>query len=113
MTSTILLSFSVLSSYDVVAADCLWLNAHLGVGLYLFNKRHMKHAQMPYRVAYSVFGSVIFNFGSVLLWATCKSILPDNSSLKTLFGLISGCGLLFIGHKYVEFVDSKVGFTLT
>ena len=39
------------------------------------------------KVGLSVFGSVMFNFGSVLLMATLKKLMPDEDILKLMTGL--------------------------
>ena len=88
-------------------ANCLWVNSHLGVGLYLFDRPHIRCAPLYSRVMFSVFGSVIFNFGSVLVWATTNNILPKCSHMRFFFGVISGVTLYAIGHEYLRFVDSK------
>ena len=101
--------FRFLSPNELTAANLLWFNSHVGVGLYLYSRKHMKQAKMPYRLAYSAFGSILFNFGSVLIWATTKSLLPNNDTVRSLFGIGSGLALLYIGRDYLEFVDAKVG----
>lgn len=98
--------FSIFPSHEVVA-NSFWFNAHLGVGLYLFGSQHLRHAPVNRRILYSVFGSFLFNFGSVLFWATCKSLLPERPSLRAVFGLLSGFVLLYVGREYVEFIDSQ------
>lgn len=98
---------SVFHNRDVVVANSFWFNAHIGVGLYLFGSSHLRQAPINRRILYSVFGSFLFNFGSVLFWATCKSLLPDKPGWKALFGLASGFVLLYVGKEYVDYVDGK------
>jgi len=98
----------LLSPSDHVVASCLWLNAHLGTGIYIFSREHMRKTTTYYRVVYSVFGSAIFNFGSVLLWAIAKKLLPRNDIARIAFGLSSGLCFLSVGHEYLKFVDSQV-----
>jgi hypothetical protein len=88
-------------------ANSLWFNAHLGVGLYLFNCKHIRQAQDYNKIMYSVFGTLVFNFGSVLMWATTKSLMPENSAVRVLFGLVSGVGMILMGKEYLAYVDSK------
>jgi uncharacterized membrane protein len=57
---------------------------------------------------FSVFGSVIFTFGSVLLWAVFRSALPQNVALCSLIGLSSGITLIGVGQNYLNFVDSQL-----
>ncbi|KAL8565746.1 hypothetical protein ACOMHN_058381 [Nucella lapillus] len=96
---------SVFHSNDVRVANTFWLSAHLGVGLYLYGSGHLRQAPVNRRVLYSVFASFLFNFGSVLFWATCKSFLPARPGLQATFGLASGFVLLYVGKEYVDYVD--------
>ena len=103
----------VFSPFDHVASNALWFNGHLGIGLYLFSRKHMRRAKMPWRIAYSVFGAVIYNFGTLLFWATTKAaILPNNATLRSIVGIGSGCAFIFLGHHYLKFVDTQVGNVL-
>ncbi|KAK6170732.1 hypothetical protein SNE40_019048 [Patella caerulea] len=99
---------SLFNNQDLIVANSLWFNAHVGIGLYLYGSRHLQSATQIQRVQYSVFGSFLFNFGSVLFWATCKSILPRGAALRTLFGLGSGLVLLYIGKEYIDYIDKKL-----
>ena len=101
-------TFSYFSPNEAVLANCLWFNAHLGTGLYLFSRRHLSSAPPQYRILYSVYGSVIFNFGAVLFWATSKAILPKCSTLRSIVGIGSGLVLLLVGKKYLNYVDEQL-----
>lgn len=57
---------------------------------------------------FSTFGSLMFTFGSVLLWAVLRSILPQNVTLCSLIGLSSGVTLIRVGQNYLDFVDSQL-----
>lgn len=60
------------------------------------------------RIIYSIYGSVLFNFGSILLWATTSSIIPTKSVLaRTFFAISSSLALLLIGHEYMSFIDYR------
>ena len=80
----------------------------MGVGLYIFNRKHLKTAPLYSKVMFSVFGSAMFNFGSVLFWATTKNILPKCDHVRLVFGVMSGISFLAIGYEYLKYVDSKV-----
>ena len=56
---------------------------------------------------FSVFGSVMFNFGAVLIWATSKSFLPNVPALRIAFGALSGVCLCAMGKEYLEYVDAN------
>ena len=83
----------------------LWFNAHIGAGLYIYSRRHLKGASESKKVLFSAFGAVMFNFGTVLFWATAKNLLPESDALRTLFGLTSGAALLYIGKEYLQYID--------
>nr|CAD7441168.1 unnamed protein product [Timema bartmani]CAD7456320.1 unnamed protein product [Timema tahoe] len=52
-------------------------------------------------------GSILFTFGSVLLWAVVRSWLPKSVPLCATFGLGSGIFLLKVGRDYLDLVDSR------
>ncbi|ELU03299.1 hypothetical protein CAPTEDRAFT_189613 [Capitella teleta] len=97
----------VFSPNDLAVANGLWLNAHVGVGARLYTSKHMKNMCTSKRVVYTAFGTVMFNFGSVLFWATSKKLLPKCKTFTMLFGLASGVALLAIGEMYLREIDSK------
>lgn len=101
--------FRLFPNYHLGVANAMLLNANLGVGLYLFSRPHMAcfTTSMTSRVVYSVFGTVVFNFGSILLWATTKAVLPQCTMVKAIFGLVSGAGMLYIGHSYIKMLDEN------
>lgn len=94
------------SPYELIVANCLWFNANIGTGLYIYTRRHMTRTSSPQRIIFSVFGAVIFNFGTVLVWATTKTVLPHHDLLGTAFGVGSGLLLIAIGREYLKFVDN-------
>lgn len=48
------------------------------------------------------------SFGSVLVWAVLRSIVPPNPTLCTIAGIGSGLALLKVGSSYLDFVDGQV-----
>ena len=92
---------------DFIAANSLWFNAHLGTGLFLYSSRHLQKASKLERIAYSVFGAVMFNFGSVLFWAATKQQLPNCKELRMIYCAGSAAGLLYLGKRYVDYIDSN------
>uniref|UniRef100_T1IXS2 Uncharacterized protein n=1 Tax=Strigamia maritima TaxID=126957 RepID=T1IXS2_STRMM len=91
-----------------MVANMLLFNTHLGAGLYLFNRRHLALAPTHYRLMYSVYGAVIFNFGSILLWALSKVVLPENAWVRGSCAVSASLAMLLIGREYVNYVDSKI-----
>jgi len=86
----------------------LLFNTLIGSGLYIYNRAHLNAAPVNLRLAYSTFGSVLFTFGSVLLWAVLRSVLPHKAGVCSLVGVSSGIILIQVGQNYLEFVDSQL-----
>ncbi|XP_065352291.1 uncharacterized protein LOC135947380 [Cloeon dipterum] len=80
----------------------------IGTGLYLYNRPHMQSAPTQFRLSYSVYGALLFNFGSLLLFAVAKSYLPENTNLATLVGLASCYSLVKVGTSYLDHIDSQL-----
>ena len=87
--------------------NVVWLNAHIGAGLYLYSRRHIKKVSTQKAIFYSVFGSVMFNFGSTLLWAWESSLIPHSPVGRSIIGLMSGGVLLFAAQDYLQHVDNS------
>ena len=102
---TLFIYFRLFAPNELVVANSLWFTAHLGVGLYIYGRKHIQYKPGPVRIMYSVFGSVIFNFGSVLVFATSKSLLPCES-LRAVVGVTTALVFLYIGKSYLDMVDS-------
>ena len=83
-------------------------SALLGTGSYIYSREHMKSASTGVRVAYSAAGAVLLSFGSVLVWAVLRSIVPPNPTLCTLAGIGSGLAFIKVGSSYLSFVDGQV-----
>lgn len=86
----------------------LLVGSVVGTGLYISNTKLVKCAPKQKQIIYSTCGSLLFTFGSVLLWAVIRNILPDNKYLAVAAGLASGVTLTAVGKEYLEFIDSKV-----
>ena len=97
--------YRLLAPYDLLMTNSLWLNAHVGVGLYMYTRQHMVTAPVYKKILFSSFGTVAFNFGSVLIWASVKSLLPENTSLRVLVGIASSAAFLYLGKEYLDHVD--------
>ncbi|XP_025416064.1 uncharacterized protein LOC112687536 [Sipha flava] len=80
----------------------------LGSALFIAGRPHLSEAPIKLRIIFSVYGSVLFNTGSVLTWAIVRSLLPNNSSLATVAGLISGCLLTGCGIVYLNYNDKAI-----
>lgn len=87
-------------------ADILWFNAHIGIGLYIYQQPFMRRATTKCRVIYTAFSTALFNFGSALIWGTVRTLMPvQYSKLKILFGTGSGLLFLHIGWNFIQFLN--------
>jgi hypothetical protein len=58
--------------------------------------------------SFRITGGALFSFGSVLLWAYCKNLLPKNNGVATFVGITTGMALVKLTSDYLEDVDSQV-----
>lgn len=94
---------------SVTVANCLLFNSHVGTGVYIYFKSYMRRAPPYHRIMYSAYQAVLFNFGSVLLWAVTKSLLPQSHLVRTIFAASTSLCFLTIGREYLEFLDNPGG----
>ena len=99
---------SIFSPHDALLSNALWLTANVGTGCYIFTRRHVQRATPLWRTVYSVAGALVFSFGSILIWATVRIVLPSSNAVRALFGVTSGIALLEVARRYLAFVDSSV-----
>ncbi|CAF0742516.1 unnamed protein product [Rotaria sp. Silwood1] len=90
---------------NVPVANSLWVGSHVGIGLYLYISKHLRNADIFDRLLYSVYGSAMFNLGTVLVMSIVRSIFPDNDVLRLGVGLSSSAALLLIGRRYMLYID--------
>ena len=107
----LMLFCSVFAQYDLPVSRALLLNSHVGLGVYLYSRRHMQLAAHPWRLIYTVCGTVLFNFGSIMFCAATKVLLPRIDALRTVFGIASGALFLTIASQYLQFVDDNASRT--
>ncbi|KAL1122397.1 hypothetical protein AAG570_003801 [Ranatra chinensis] len=97
----------IFPSRDVT--NVLLLKSMVGSTLYMYNRPHLRSATTAARIMYSGYGAVMFNFGSVLLWAVLRSLMrPHQNCVATIIGLLSGCCLATMGVQYLSHIDSAV-----
>lgn len=102
---------SVFAPYEQLMANAFLLNSHVGLGVYFYSRKHMQLVARPWRVVYSVCGSVLFNLGNVMFCAVTKVLLPRIDLLRTVFGIASGVMFLTIAGRYLQFVDDNISNT--
>lgn len=86
----------------------LLVSSNIGIGYFLYTRPHMKCANPSYRAAYSLFGTFLFNFGSVMMCAIAKSFLKVSSILRMSMAFGISASLLMLGYHYIDYVDSQV-----
>jgi hypothetical protein len=57
---------------------------------------------------FSAAGGVLFSFGSVLMWAFLKNVLPKNNGICTFVGLSSGFVIVRLATDYLNEVDAQI-----
>lgn len=57
---------------------------------------------------YRAANGILFSFGSVLMWAFLKNVLPKNNGLATVAGLTSGFALVKLSTDYLTIIDSQI-----
>ncbi|KAK2586692.1 hypothetical protein KPH14_011734 [Odynerus spinipes] len=86
----------------------LLFSALAGTGSYIYSREHMEKAPVSTRLLYSGTGALLLSFGSVLMWAVLRSIVPPNPTLCTLAGIGSGLLIIKFGSSYLDFVDNQI-----
>lgn len=99
--------FLLVPEYISLTNACL-LNTMTGVGLYLYSRPHLAQATSRDKLIYCGFGSVMFNLGSMLLWALGRTVAPESPLLRTAVGAAGAAGALYLGRSYVLYLDSLV-----
>ncbi len=74
--------------------------------LFVLSCEHMKNAKLQQALGYSAFASIMFNFGSILLWSFTKNYLPENEPILFTYGILSSLGLLFTAKFYLHYLDT-------
>ncbi|GAB6028523.1 hypothetical protein CHUAL_002672 [Chamberlinius hualienensis] len=97
---------SLFPSSRYIVANSLLITSHVGCVLYLVNSKHLlSSTTVQSRYMYGIYGSLLFNFGSVLIWAVTKAILPEDNIIRSILGLSSTLCLVLIGREYIHHVD--------
>jgi hypothetical protein len=92
-----------------MAANILLCNSALSHFFYVNTSKHLINVKSDSEgYLYSVFTSLMFNLGSILLWCLSKIYLPDNNAIRISYGLASSMALLYIAKSYFNHIDSQV-----
>ncbi|CAF5059184.1 unnamed protein product, partial [Rotaria sp. Silwood1] len=90
---------------DLPLTNILWFGSHIGITMYLYTSKHLRSIHTFERLLYSMYGSAMFNFGTVLIMTIIRSIFPDKETLRLGIGLSISGALLFIGQRYIHYID--------
>uniref|UniRef100_A0A914YZL8 Uncharacterized protein n=1 Tax=Panagrolaimus superbus TaxID=310955 RepID=A0A914YZL8_9BILA len=95
--------------YDLAVSNTVLFNSHVGIGLYVFFRPHLHRLNSWDRVEFSVFASVIFNFGSLLFAVLLKALLPKKvgTTPRSLIGAGLSVFLMSRGLKYLRHIDFR------
>ncbi|RUS76570.1 hypothetical protein EGW08_015678, partial [Elysia chlorotica] len=88
-------------------SNLLWMQAHLGAGLYIFSRRHIRSLPARRALLFSALGSVLFNFGSCMVWGLGRAAFHAYPNGCRAFGLASSCLLLYAAQDYLQYVDDR------
>jgi hypothetical protein len=74
----------------------------------LYSSKHILNLDSDgERYLYSAFGSLMFNFGSILFWCICKVYLPENDALRLPYAFASAATIMYIGRSYLKVIDGE------
>ncbi len=65
----------------------------------------MRNVEISQALLYSTMGSVMFNFGSILIWSLSRVYLPENTTFLIFYGYLSSFTLISIARSYIHILD--------
>ena len=88
-------------------SNTLLVNSIFGNILYMFSLKHIRNLKTQYGLGFSLFGSVMFNFGSILFWMISKAYLPDDQFLLFNYGIMTGLTMLYTARMYFDSIENS------
>ncbi|KAG5667918.1 hypothetical protein PVAND_015883 [Polypedilum vanderplanki] len=79
-----------------------------GTGAYIYTRKHLAKIPQQKKLGYAAAGGVLFSFGSVLMWAFLKNVLPKNSGVATFVGLSTGFVVVKLTSDYLNDIDAQI-----
>ena len=92
------------SRVSVFTNSCFALS-HVGAAVYIYHRPSFSLYPTKERLLYSLFGSTLFNLGSILSWSVLQVGLPKDELGKSLAGFVCSLTYLYIGYRYLRTVD--------
>ncbi|XP_028397077.1 uncharacterized protein LOC114520927 [Dendronephthya gigantea] len=91
-------------SSRVFTNGCFALS-HFGTAVYIYHRPSLSLYPTEERLLYCLFGSTVFNLGSVLSWSVLQAGLPKDELGKGLVGFVCSLTYLYVGYRYLRSVD--------
>ncbi|CAO4375459.1 unnamed protein product [Caenorhabditis nigoni] len=100
---------SIFPTGDLAVSNTILFNANVGLGFYVYFRRHLHRVNPWERVEFSVLSSTLFNFGSLLAAVLIKALFPAKSPtwLKSLTATVLSGYLLSRAAKYMGLLDHR------
>jgi len=103
--------FSKFGSWGDTVRNSLWISSCAGVGMWLFDRPHMKRISSEHRRAAAALGiGSLFVQGSLLTCAFAKRLSGDaipHSVPRMILGASIAGGCIKLGKSYIDMVDSE------
>lgn len=87
----------------------LWYNMLYGTTLHLYSRPNMKPLTTGHRIAFSVLGSMMFNYSAMRVFASFAEHTDDYPYLMVLLGFLAGRGMMLNLMAYLYHVDCRAG----
>ncbi|KAE9416502.1 hypothetical protein Angca_001125 [Angiostrongylus cantonensis] len=99
----------IFTTKDLAVSNSILFTANLGLGFYMYYRRHLHRLKKWDRVELSVISATMFNFGSLLAAVLIKSLIPQKTPTWTrcLFGSALSVYLLSRAYKYLLYIDEQ------
>jgi len=95
-----------LGDLQVIVKDVLWWYSHVGIGTWIYQRKHLHTTGTMTRLSFSVAGSLVFNQGVMLLLAMLRLRLPNCKHVTIPLGVGACFGLVHLGRVYGHHCDS-------
>ena len=82
--------------------------SHVGAAVYIYHRPSFSLYPIKERLLYGLFGSTVFNLGSVLSWSVLQVGLPKDEFGKSLTGFLCSLTYLYIGYRYLRSLDRNM-----
>lgn len=105
--------FAHFGDWSDTVRNSLWISACAGLGMWIYDRPHLKSVDEKKRAMYALGLSSIFVQGSFLTCALARKLVGDaiqHSVPRLLLGATLAGGCIRFGKSYMDFVDGEQGF---